>query len=233
MCPLGAVANDTAVRTGTPEIAVTNRARDWPGRPAAPGEPELGPAGQNQPVMSKLARTLTGRSRTTSSPGTALRLPNSSAWSAPMYRAAIAVAVRSSSAGSSDSSASPWTWTNAYGGSSRSTHRLTRGSRASARPFAVSLPVLNTRPSPSTTNHTGATSGRPLADSQLSLPVRVPWLRKSLTSGSLSAATSGLDRVAPAEHPSFPPHCRGHDPVPPRSADRRPVGGFLQNLRAG
>ena len=42
-------------------------------------------------------------------------LPNSSACSAPMYRAAIAVAVRSSSAGSSDSSASPWTWTNATG----------------------------------------------------------------------------------------------------------------------
>src|SRR5947207_2284067 len=33
-----------------------------------------------------------------------------------MYRAAIAVAARTSSAGSSDSSASPWTWTNAYGG---------------------------------------------------------------------------------------------------------------------
>jgi len=72
-----------------------------------------------------------------------------------MYRAPIAVAVRSSSAGSSDSSASPWTWTNAYGGSSRSTHRLTRGSRASERPLAVSLPVLKTMLSSSTMNQTG------------------------------------------------------------------------------
>ncbi len=80
-----------------------------------------------------------------------------------MYRAAIAVAVRSSSAGSCDSSASPWTWTNAYGGSSRSTHRLTRGSRASERPLAVSWPVLKTMLSSSTMNQIGATSGRPLA----------------------------------------------------------------------
>jgi hypothetical protein len=28
MCPLGAVANDTAVRAGTPEITVTNMAQD-------------------------------------------------------------------------------------------------------------------------------------------------------------------------------------------------------------
>ncbi|MGH3282311.1 MAG: PLP-dependent aminotransferase family protein, partial [Trebonia sp.] len=39
---------------------------------------------RGQAVMSKAARTLVGRSRTTSSPGTPLRLPNSSARSSPM-----------------------------------------------------------------------------------------------------------------------------------------------------
>src|SRR5689334_847315 len=214
MCPLGAVTNDTAARARAPEIVVTNRAQD-------------------QPATSKLARTLAGRTRTTSSPGTALRWPNSSARPAPMYRAAIAVAVRSSSAGSSDSSASPWTWTNAYGGSSRSTHRLIRGSRASARPFAVSLPVLNTRLPSSTMNHTGATSGRPLAARKPSLPVRVPWLRKSLTAGSPSEDTSAADHVAQAELPALPPQRRRHHPVPPRRADGRPVAGFPQHLGAG
>ena len=37
----------------------------------------------DQAVISKTAMTLTGRSRTTSSPGTPLRLPNSSARSGP------------------------------------------------------------------------------------------------------------------------------------------------------
>ena len=37
----------------------------------------------------------------------------------------------------------------------------TRGSRTSARPLAVSFPVLNTSWPLSTTNQTGATSGRP------------------------------------------------------------------------
>src|SRR5215470_185848 len=189
--------------------------------------------GQDQPVRSKAESTLTGRSRTTSSPGAALRLPNSSARSAPMYRAAIAVAVRISSAGSSDSSASPWTWTNAYGGSSRSTHRLARGSRASARPFAVSLAVLNTRLSPSTMNQTGVTSGRPLAARKASLPVRVPCARKSLTSGSPRDATLGADRVAQAEHPPFPPQRRGHHAVAPRHADGRLVARVLQDLGVG
>src|SRR5262249_33477438 len=171
--------------------------------------------GQDHPVRSKAESTLTGRSLTTSSPGTPLRLPNCPARSAPIYRAAIAVAVRTSSAGSSDSSASPWTWTNAYGGSSRSTHRLARGSRASARPFAVSRPVLNTRLSPSTTNQTGATSGRPLAAREASLPVRVPCARKALTSGSLRDATLGADHV----------HGRdGHDAVPLRH------GGILVDV---
>src|SRR5215471_8829371 len=156
-----------------------------------------------------------------------------SARSAPMYRAAIMVAVRTSSSGSSDSSASPWTWTNAYGGSSRSTHRLARGSRARARPFAVPRPVLNTRLSPSTTNQTGATSGRPLAARKASLPVRVPCARKSLTRGSLRDATLGPDRVTQAEHPPFPAQRRGHHPVAPRRADGRPVARVLQDLGVG
>src|SRR6266849_2467460 len=45
--------------------------------------------------MLKLAITFTGRSRTTNSPGTPLRRPNSSARSGPTYRAAIAAAVAS------------------------------------------------------------------------------------------------------------------------------------------
>src|SRR5690348_6283185 len=188
---------------------------------------------RGQPVMSKLASTLSGRNRTTSSPGTPLRWPKSPARSAPMYRAAIAVAVRSSSAGSSDSSAWPWTWTNAYGGASRSTHTLTRGSRARARPFAVWLFVLNTRLSSSTMNHTGATSGRPSVARKASLPVRVPYARKSPTRGSPNDATLAADRVAQAEHPPLPPQRRGHHPVPPRRADGRPEPGVLQDLGAG
>ena len=66
--------------------------------------------------MSKVASTLVGRIRTTNSPGTPLRLPNSFARSGPMYRAPIKVAVRTSSSGCSDRLALPWTWTNAYGG---------------------------------------------------------------------------------------------------------------------
>ena len=46
--------------------------------------PRAGPVAAGQPVMLKTAMTLVGRSRTTSSPGTALRLPNSSARSCPM-----------------------------------------------------------------------------------------------------------------------------------------------------
>ncbi len=76
-----------------------------------------------------------------------------------MYRAAIAVAVRTSSVGSSDSSATPCTWMKAYGGCSRSTQIAVRGSRASALPLAVSLPVLSTSSSPSRMNQTGVTSG--------------------------------------------------------------------------
>ena len=116
---------------------------------------------RDQAVISKAAMTLVGRSRTTSSPGTPLRLPNSSARSWPMYRAAIAVAVRTSSPGSSDSAASPWTWTKPYGGSSRSTQSVALGSRASARPLTVSFPVLKTREPSSTMNQTRTTSGLP------------------------------------------------------------------------
>src|ERR1700759_2635125 len=188
---------------------------------------------RGQPVISKLASILSGRNRTTNSPGTPLRWPKCPARSAPMYRAAIAVAVRSSSAGSSDSSAWPWTWTNAYGGASRSTHTLTRGSRARARPFAVWLFVLNTRLSSSTMNQTGATSGRPSAARKASLPVRVPCARKSLTRGSPNDATLAADRVAQAEHPPLPPQRRGHHPVPPRRADGRPEPGVLRGPRAG
>ncbi len=73
----------------------SHRPVGWPGRSAEILRPPP------QTVRPKLATTLTGRRRTTSSPGTPLRLPNSSARSAPMYRAPIAVAARSNSAGSS------------------------------------------------------------------------------------------------------------------------------------
>ena len=54
-----------------------------------------------QSLMSNPAMTLVGRTRTTTSPGTALRRPNSSARSAPMYRAPVRVAMSSTSCGSS------------------------------------------------------------------------------------------------------------------------------------
>ena len=85
-------------------------------RPAAAAGPSTdgpGVAGLVSRIMSKTPTTLCGRIRTTSSPGTPLRWPNSLARSGPMYLAAIAVAVRTSSAGSSDSSATPCTWMNA------------------------------------------------------------------------------------------------------------------------
>ena len=51
--------------------------------------------------------------------------------------------------------------TNAYGGRSSSTHNATRGSRSTARPLTDVLPVVISRSSPSSTNHTGTTWGRP------------------------------------------------------------------------
>jgi len=92
-------------------VLVTSLALGCLARFAPP--PESRPEPDDQPMTSKTARTLVGRSRTTSSPGTALRLPNSSARSGPTYRAAMAIPVRNSSAGSSDSSASPCTCTKA------------------------------------------------------------------------------------------------------------------------
>src|ERR1700677_179718 len=81
--------------------------RDGPCRPlgSRPGMPRpVRKDEPRQPDTSKTAITLVGRSRTISSPGTALRWPYSTARSCPMYRAASAVEVLSNSAGSSDSS---------------------------------------------------------------------------------------------------------------------------------
>ena len=63
---------------------------------------------------------------------------------------------------------------------------VARGSRASALPLAVSLPVLKTRQPSSTMNHTGVTSGLPLALAKASFAVRVPALRNALISGSVT-----------------------------------------------
>ena len=63
------------------------------------------------------ATTLVIRSRTSSSPGTPLRAPNSAARSAPMYRAPIVVAQRRSSPRSPDTVATPSIMTKEYGGS--------------------------------------------------------------------------------------------------------------------
>src|SRR5262249_9067437 len=65
----------------------------------------------HQSEMSACAMTRVGVIRTRSSPGTAFRAPNSSARSAPMYRAPTAVAHRWSSSRSSDSVAPPSTTT--------------------------------------------------------------------------------------------------------------------------
>ena len=67
-----------------------------------PGQSGAGQASAAQSqATSAVAITRSGRSRTSSSPGTAFRRPNSSARSAPMYRPAIAVAKCSSSSRSS------------------------------------------------------------------------------------------------------------------------------------
>src|SRR2546427_113445 len=95
------------------------------------------------------------------------------------------VAHTSISSTSALSSATPSTITNANGGSSSSTQIATRGSRASAFPFTVPAPVVNTRASPSRTNQIRATCGAPLARAPAGLPVRGPWARKAWGSSGL------------------------------------------------
>src|SRR5581483_4648994 len=151
---------------------------------------ELG--GDGQAVASNSVMTLVGWIRTTSSPGTPLRLPNSSARSGPAYRAPQAAAVRYSSSGSSSVTAMPWTCTNPNGHSSMSTQSTTRGSRTIARPFAVAAPVLNTISPFSTMNQTGATSGRPSEAVYPSLPVRRRSVRKQTTSSESSTTPDTL-----------------------------------------
>src|ERR1700739_4879093 len=87
----------------------------------------------------------------------------------------------STSGGSSVMVATPCTCTNEYGGWGSSTQMTTLESRARARPFDVFRPVLKASWPPSTTNHTGATSGRPAAATYPSIPVRVPVDRNETT----------------------------------------------------
>ena len=77
------------------------------------------------------------------------------------------------------------------GGVSSSTTTATRGSRRSARPFAVSTPVLNNRSgtpavpagaASSSTNQMGVTRAAPSRATKASFAVRVPVRRKSVTS---------------------------------------------------
>src|SRR5215472_10539050 len=111
--------------------------------------------------------------------------------------------MRRSSPGSSDSSASPCTCTKPYGGSSRSVHSVTRGSRASALALADLWKVLKTMQPSSTTNQTGVTSGLPSMPTYASLPVRVPAARNAFISGSVIDVTLLL--LAP--HDSGNPPC--------------------------
>src|SRR6185312_7128528 len=113
----------------------------------------------------------------------------------------------------------PWTCTYAYGGRSMSTQTTRRGSRAIARAFAVVPPVLNHSSSPSTTNQTGATSGRPSAATKPSFAVRVPWLRNSRISGVSTGEAYGRGRGWPEHEHSG----RIADPGAARGGGARPL----------
>src|SRR5437899_12956576 len=76
-------------------------------------------------------------------------------------------------------------WTNANGATSSSTTIAARGSRRRFRPLTESPQVVNTRSSPSSTNHTGITCGWPPGPLVASLAVRVPWLRKARISSGV------------------------------------------------
>jgi len=157
-------------------------------RGPAPPAPRLigdGHRAADQPATSRMARTCSARRRTSSSPSTALRRPNCSANSSPMYRAASLIENGSISSRSSLVVTGPLTVTNEYGGRWSSTQRLAHPFRSNARPLSVLAPVMNTRSSPSSTNQTGTTCGRPSRPVVASLPVRVSADRNSLASASV------------------------------------------------
>ena len=159
--------------------------------------------------MLKVASTLAGRRRTTSR-RRGVRLPNSAARSGPTYRAAIAVAVRSNSAGSSDVRPRPGTWTKfPYGGSSRSTHRQDLlGSPASSGPRGVPLPVLKRWLSSSTIGTDGhdqrVPAGRPVAQlaSAVALCKEVPDLE--IVKGSHTGQLGPRGPRTPGQAPRGP-----------------------------
>src|SRR6056297_1936799 len=97
----------------------------------------------------------------------------------------------------------PSTFTKENGGASSSTTSDARPSRTSDFPLPVSAPVLNTMSSPSRVNQIGATWGEPSEATQATLPVRVPWRRKSRTCSSRrlamtpSLAHSATQQFAP------------------------------------
>src|SRR6185312_2963086 len=105
--------------------------------------------------------------------------PYSCGRSAPTYPRASRVEARSTSSGSVLTLAQPSIRTNAYGGRSSSMHNPTRGSRSTARPLTDLDPVVISRSSPSRTNHTGTTCGRPWRRVVAHLAVRVPAVTKS------------------------------------------------------
>ena len=92
---------------------------------------------------------------------------------------------RSSLGESSSTAAMPLTKTNANGGRSSSTQIITRGSRKRFLPLILVLNVVNTSSSPSRTNHTGATCGKPFERTVATFAVRVPNNRNSRHSGGV------------------------------------------------
>src|SRR3954447_5503882 len=109
----------------------------------------------------------------------------------------------------------PWTSTKLNGGCSSSKHIATRGSRRMALPFAVWLPVLNSRSSPSSATHTGATSGLPSLATTASFAVlagKAPTNSFHQPSGAFARSDMrGSVRLQRAEQPAVDEDLRAID----------------------